>query len=376
MKQFVNGNNTFAYNLYANLRNTEGNLFFSPYSISTALAMTFAGARGDTEKQMAQTLHFTLDQASLHPAFANLAKHFQDIQKKGKVALTIANALWIQQDVDLVKPFLKTTEKYYGANLFQVNFKQNVEKVRLEINTWVAKQTREKITDLLAPGVLSELTRLVLTNAIYFKGNWASQFEPDQTIADLFWLTPDKNMNTPMMHQQNSFKYGENDVLQVLELPYVGEDLAMVILLPRDKGGLANLEGKLNVEQVQTWLSEASLREVEVSIPKWKLTSQFSLATTLKVLGMEDAFSDKADFSGMTSGAQLSISDVIHKAFVEVNEEGTEAAAATAGVVGVTAIMEPEPVPVFKADHPFMFLIRDTQSGRIVFLGRMVNPTE
>jgi len=376
LKRFATENNAFAYDLYTQLRAGEGNLFFSPYSISTVLAMTYAGARSETEQQMAQTLHFTLGQQAGHPAFASLADHLQKIQQKGKIALNIANALWIQQDFTVREQFLSLTQKYYGANLFQVNFKKATEEVRVKINTWVEKQTQEKIKDLLAPGVLTELTRLVLTNAIYFKGNWGRQFEKDQTLDEPFWLTADRQIKVPLMHQQASFKYGEIDNLQILELPYTGEDLAMVILLPKARNGLAELEGKLDVEHVKTWVGEASVREVEVYLPKFKMTSQFSLAATLKALGMENAFSEKADFSGMASGAQLSISEVIHKAFVEVNEEGTEAAAATAGVVGVTAVKEPQPTPVFKADHPFLFLICDTHSGSILFLGRLLNPLE
>jgi serpin B len=376
MKRLADGNNAFAYDLYASLQREEGNLFFSPYSISTALAMTYSGARGETAKQMAETLHFALEPASLHPAFAALAKHLQEVQKKGDIALNIANALWIQQDFELLKQFLKIIETSYKANLFQVNFNRDWEKVRGNINTWIEKQTKGKIKDLLAPGVLSNLTRLVLTNAIYFKGNWASQFEKELTQDEPFWPTPDKNVMTPMMHQQNSFKYGENDFLQVLELPYAGEDLSMVILLPREKDGLVELEGKLKVEPLTSWMAESSFREVDVYLPKFKMTSQFNLSATLKAMGMKDAFSEKADFSGMTSGPQLSISDVIHKAFVEVNEEGTEAAAATAVVVGVTAIMEPQPVPAFRADHPFMFFIQDSHSGGILFLGRLMNPGE
>jgi len=376
MKHLVDGNNTFAFDLYAQLSNEAGNLFFSPYSISTALSMTYVGARGETEKQMAQALHFTLGQKALHPAFADLADHFQKIQKKGNIALNIANALWIQEDFELLKQFLKIMKKNYGAKPFQVNFKEAYEEIRVEINKWVEKQTKNKIKDLVAPGVLSDLTRLVLTNAIYFKGNWEFQFEKELTQDKPFWSTPDKKIMTPMMHQKASFKYGETDSLQILEMPYAGEDLSMIILLPGEKDGLSELEQKLDTGRVAAWLSKASYREVDVYVPKFKMTSQFTLSATLQALGMEDAFSGNADFSGMGPGKQLNISDVIHKAFVEVNEEGTEAAAATAIVIGVTSVREPQPVPVFKADHPFVFFIRDNHSESILFLGRNVDPSE
>jgi serpin B len=376
MKSLADGNNTFALDLYAHLSGEEKNLFFSPYSISTALAMTYAGARGKTEQQMAEVLHFTLDQESLHPAFANLADHFREIQKKGDIALSIANALWIQEDFELLKPFLTITKQYYEAKPFQVNFKEAYEDIRIEINKWVEKQTKEKIKDLLPQGVLSELTRLVLTNAIYFKGNWALQFEKELTQDESFWITPDKEIVTPMMHQEASFKYGEADSLQVLEMPYAGEDLSMIVLLPGEKDGLSELERKLNSENITTWTSESSYQEVDVYVPKFTMTSQFTLSAILKAMGMEDAFSGNADFSGIESSKQLNITDVIHKAFVEVNEEGTEAAAATGVVVGLTSVSEPQPVPIFKADHPFVFFIRDNHSESILFLGRVVNPSD
>lgn len=376
MKRLVDGNNTFACDLYAQLRGEEGNLFFSPYSISTALAMTYAGARGETEQQMADVLNFALEQESLHPAFANLIDHLQGIQKQGDIALNVANALWIQEDFELLKPFLKITKKYYGASPFQVNFKEAYEEVRIEINKWAEKKTKDKIKDLLPPGVVSELTRLVLTNAIYFKGNWALQFEKELTQDEPFWITPDKEIMTSMMHQKASFNYGEIDSLQILEMPYAGEDLSMIILLPGEKDGLSELERRLNIENMLTWTSQASYQEVDVYVPKITITSQFTLSATLNAMGMTDAFSGNADFSGMEPSKQLSITDVIHKAFVEVNEEGTEAAAATGVVVELTSVREPQPVPVFKADHPFVFFIRDNYSESILFLGRVANPSE
>lgn len=374
MKPVVEGNNVFALNLYAKLVQEKSNLFFSPYSISTALAMTYAGARGETETQMADVLHFTLEQEALHPAFAKLSAHFQEIQQAGNVALDIANALWVQQDFTLLDLFLDTVKKYYQAGLFQVNFREAYEEVRIRINAWVEEKTNKKIQDLLAPGVLNELTRLVLTNAIYFKGNWAIEFKKDFTSEESFWVTPDEKVMVPMMHQENTFKYGENEIMQILQMPYKGEELSMVVLLPKDKDGLAQLEVRLAPDQLATWISEASMRNVQVFLPKFTLTSQCNLSGILQMMGMTDAFSGNADFSGIESEKQLSISEVIHKAFVEVNEEGTEAAAATAVVIGITAVAEPQPVPIFKADHPFIFFIRENQTGSLLFMGRIVNP--
>ena len=376
MEQIVKGNNTFALDVYGKLKDNENNLFLSPYSISSALAMTYAGARGNTATQMAEVLHFLLSQKALHPAFANLSAHFQEIQQTGNVTLTIANALWIQEGLELLEDYLNLVKKYYDAGLFQVNFVEASEEVRQEINSWVEEQTHQKIRNILAPGTLNELTRLVLTNAIYFKGNWEMEFNKDQTQQESFWPTPGQEIQTPMMHQQSNFKYGETETVQILQMPYAGKELSLVALLPKTKDGLAELETQLTAERLGDWLPATFLRKVNVSFPKFKLTSQFSLSAALRNLGMTEAFSDKADFSGMESTSSLSISDVIHKAFVDVNEEGTEAAAATGVSIGVTSIREPEPIPEFKADHPFMFLIQEKQTGSILFLGRVMNPAE
>lgn len=374
-EEIVGGNTAFALDLYKQLSHDADNLFFSPYSLSTALAMTYAGARGDTEHQMAETLHFSLAQESLHPAFASLTEHFERIQKRGDVMLNVANALWIQQDFDLLDTFLQDMEAYYEAKLFQVNFKQAYEEVRNKINQWVEKQTQTKIKNLLTPGTLNELTRLVLTNAIYFKGNWATQFDKELSQEAPFWITPNREISVSMMHQTAGFKYGETEHVQVLELPYAGEDLVMVVLLPKERDGLSSLEHQLSAALIADWIAAASYREVDVFIPRFTLTTQFTLSQTLSAMGMPDAFSANADFSGMEPNRQLSISEVIHKAFVEVNEEGTEAAAATAVIVGVTSVAEPQPVPVFKADHPFLFFIQEKQTGSMLFIGRIVNPS-
>ncbi|MBD3306097.1 serpin family protein [candidate division KSB3 bacterium] len=374
MAQLVKGNTQFALDLYGVLRQETGNLFFSPYSISTALAMTYAGARSETAQQMAETLHFAEDQKAVHPAFAALAEHFREIQTAGNVALSVANALWIQQDFALRESFLELIEQYYEAGLFQVNFREAYEEVRQRINAWVEKQTQDKIQNLLAPGTLSALTRLVLTNAIYFKGNWAIEFEEKFTKQEPFWMTPQQSVDVPLMYQENLFKYGEDETMQILQMPYVGEELSLVVLLPKERDGLPALEAALTPERLRQSVSSMTLRKVQVFLPKFKLTSQCNLSDVLKALGMDAAFSDEADFSGMDPEKRLNISEVIHKAFVEVNEEGTEAAAATAVVVGVTSVRDPEPVPVFRADHPFLFLIHDAQTGSLLFLGRMANP--
>jgi len=371
-KQMVaQGNNEFALDLYAKLRQQKGNLFFSPYSISTALAMTYAGARGNTATQMAETLHFTLDQDRLHPAFQALIKDLNPGRQEGYELVT-ANALWGQQGYGFLPRFLELTEKHYGAGLKEVDFAGDTEGARKAINTWVEQQTRDKIKDLIQRGILNDLTRLVLTNAIYFKGNWAEQFNQDRTTEAPFTLITGEKIDVPTMNQMADFKYMEEKHFQTLEMAYAGDKLAMTILLPRKVDGLTALEKSLTARSLRGWLKKLRRRRVLVTLPRFKLTTRFQLNDVLKSLGMKDAFVFRqADFSGMNGKRDLYISDVIHQAFVDVNEEGTEAAAATAVVATETAASRP---PIFRADHPFIFLIRDTTTNSILFLGRMMNP--
>jgi serpin B len=372
----VKGDNQFAFDLYGQLRDREGNLFFSPNSISTALAMTYAGARGDTAKEMAQALHFTLPPDELHPAFAALLKELNGEGQKRGYQLSVANALWGQKGEGFKDDFLKLTKDNYGAGLRQVDFAGNSEAARQEINAWVEKQTQDKIKDLLKPGVLSPLTRLVLTNAIYFKGDWTSPFKKDLTRDEAFDDGGGAKAKVPMMHQTARFKYHDAETLQVLEMPYAGKELSMVVLLPKKVGGLADLEKSLTADKLAGWLGQARNEDVIVSLPKFKTTAELSLKPTLEALGMKKAFQmTGADFSGMNGKKDdLYITAVVHKAYVDVNEEGTEAAGATGVVIGVRAV--PAQKPEFRADHPFVFLIRDTRTGSVLFLGRLVNPTK
>jgi len=372
-KIVVEGNKAFAFDLYEKLKEVEGNLFFSPYSISTVLAMTYAGARGNTEKQMGTALHFTLDQKRFHPAFACLEAQLKAVQAKGDIELNIANALGAQEDYVFLREFLDLIQSNYGTAVNNVDFKRACEAARKKINAWVEQKTKDKIKDLIKPGVLNSLTRLVLTNAIYFKGRWESQFNKDRTKENPFWLSVDKSVEVPMMTQKRQFRYMESDSLQILELPYVGDDLAMIVLLPRKVDGLSQLEADLSAENLNIWIGHLKKREISVFLPKFKMTSQFRLSETLASMGMPDAFGGNADFSGIDGTKDLFISAVIHKAFVDVNEEGTEAAAATAVVISLTSAPSTPP-PTFRADHPFVFLIRDNHSGNILFVGRIVNP--
>ena len=373
----VRGNSAFACELYAQLRSQEGNLFLSPYSISSALAMTYGGARGETAAQMAKALHFGLPQEGVPPAFAGLQSRLDAVQTKGKVKLSIANSLWPQKKFAFLPGYLDLCRKHYGATITPLDYVNAPGPARKTINDWVEDKTNKKITDLIAPGVLDAMTRLVLVNAIYFKGDWANPFKAALTKPAPFHVTAAKTVDAPLMQQKKEFRYGETPNLQVLELPYTGNDLSMIVLLPRKTDGITVLEEFLTPEAITKWSEGLDRREVEVFLPKFKMTSQFSLGDKLAALGMTDAFTGKADFSGMDGQRDLYISAVIHKAFVDVNEEGTEAAAATAVVMRAMAMMlEPPPTPVFRADHPFLFLIRDNHTGSILFLGRVTDPTK
>jgi len=366
----VRGNTEFALDLYQQLRTVEGNLFFSPYSISVALAMTLAGARGDTETQMAQTLHLELDQARLHPALASLEARLDGVQQGGHIQLRVANALWPQEGYPFLESFLALVKRYYGVSITSLDYgKEGL--ARETINNWAEEKTEGKVKDLIARGILGGQTLLVLTNAIYFKGDWANQFDEDLTRDAPFWTTPDAKIEVSMMAQQHRYGYWENDSLQVLELPYAGEEVSMIVLLPRRRDGFEELEGALSVETLNEWTGDLEKQKVEVFLPRFRLEYETELGKTLQSMGMRDAFGDRANFAGMDGTDSLYIFQVIHKAFVDVNEQGSEAAAATAVVMRLKSLSL---APVFLADHPFVFAIRENSTGSILFLGRVVSP--
>jgi serpin B len=375
-ESLVTSNNAFAFDLYSHLSAGDGNLFFSPYSISSCLAITYTGARGDTAAQMAGVLHFDADPAKLSTDFAALQKQLARSESKGGTELNLANGLWAQQNHPFLKSFLNTAEDDYSAKLNQVDFHTRAEPTRLQINDWVSDQTRGKIKDLLPSGSLDESTRLVLVNAIYFKGRWAEQFKKEKTRDLPFHVTADRNEEARLMNIEKSFKYAETDAYQLVELPYKSGSLAMVVVLPKQIDGLKKIEASLDATTLNQQIAQAEKQDVEVFLPKFKITAQFSLAETLKAMGMPTPFTLKADFSGMDGERDLSISAVLHKAYVDLDEEGTEAAAAT-GTTMMAASMRamPPPHPIFRADHPFIFFIRDTQTGAILFLGRITDPT-
>ena len=373
------GNNAFAIKLYGQLRNRSGNLFFSPESISIALAMTYGGARADTAAEMAKTLHFTLPPGQLHSAMGALLRDRNAAHDSYQ--LKEADALWVQTGYPLLPEFLKLTKDNYLAGLNQVDFKGATEASRQTINIWVEQRTENKIRELLQPGSLTSDARLVLTNAIYFKGNWEEQFKKEDTKDEEFRLSATRAIKASLMHMTKAFNYFDGGSFQALEIPYKKKSLSMIVLLPKALEGLSAFEQSLTPAKLQQLLGQLRpAQAVIVTIPKFKMEAQFMLRDTLTAMGMKEAFDrGKADFSGVASretmqrDGNLYIDAVIHKAYVDVNEEGSEAAAAT-GVI-MRSFGVPTPPLVFRADHPFMFLIRDNRFGSILFIGRVTNPS-
>jgi serpin B len=373
----VEGNSAFAFELYQALREEEGNLFYSPYSISMALAMTYAGACNETAQQMADTLQFLLGQERLHPAFnwldAELASRGEGAEGQDgeEFRLNIVNAIWGQKDYEFLPDFLDVLAENYGAGLRILDFITETEASRLAINQWVSDQTEGRIKDLIPQGAIDALTRLVLTNAIYFNAAWEYPFDGNTTADGPFYLLDGGQVTVPMMKQTESFGYTEGEGYQAVELQYDGNELSMVILLP-EAGNFEAFEKGLQAQQVDALINDLQDTQVALTMPQFEFDSEFSLKDTLAEMGMPIAFSSSADFSGMTGNPELFISDVLHKAFVAVDEAGTEAAAATAVIMRLTAVPDP-PVEV-TIDRPFIFLIRDIETGAILFVGRVMNP--
>ena len=385
LDRLVAGNSEFAFDLYRILGDTDGNLFFSPYSISAALAMTYAGARNDTGRQMAETLGFTLPQSSLHPAFNALdlsltARAVQDDDEGFR--LNIANSVWGQQDYGFLSGYLDTLAVNYGAQVRPVDFRGDPEDARARINDWVSDETEARVKNLVPQGAITPLTRMMLANAIYFKAAWQHGFSERATTDRPFHLLDGSEVEVPMMRQQRKVRYARGDGYQAVELPYVGGEVAMTILLP-DSGRFSEFEKSLEHSTAKQVLTQLDSQLVRLTMPKFETDSAFSLPETLAAMGMPDAFDGSAaDFSGMDGRACRSggdiclfISDVRHKAFVSVDEAGTEAAAATAATVGVTSVVQDPPKPIeLVVDRPFVFLIQDRDTGTILFLGRITHP--
>jgi serpin B len=374
VNRLAQGNTSFAFDLYQQLNDNPGNLFLSPYSISLALAMTYAGAASETERQMAETLHFTLPQEQLHSAMNQLTLTLlsrADLPEGEGFQLNIANALWGQQGYTFLDSYLDLLARDYNSGIHLVDFITASEEARQRINAWVADQTEDKIKNIIPEGALTAVTRLVLTNAIYFNAAWASQFEEEATQPETFTALDGTQSSTPLMRQTAYYPYANNDGVVTVEIPYVGGQLSMLLIMPPQDEFQA-FEDSLDEARLEQFLNGLESTNIRLMLPSFEFRSEFSLAQSLSDLGMPVAFSDQADFSGIDGSQDLFLQEVLHKAFISVDEEGTEAAAATAIIIGATSLGE-EPIEV-RFDHPFIFLIRDQDTGSILFIGRLIQP--
>lgn len=371
VQEVVRANNRFAFKLYSELIKTEtGNIFYSPYSIFSALAMTYEGARGKTAEEMRNVFNFP-ESGVLRPNFAAIYNRINMAAEEYE--LRTGNALWTQKDYPFLEEYLKTVEKYYGGKAAVLDFVHEAEKSRETINAFIEEQTNHKIKDLIPPGVLDELTRLVLTNAIYFKGDWKMAFNESLTMEEDFWMSPDRSVKVQMMHMRPNetvrFNYADTGDLQIIELPYKGGNVSMLIILPEN---IEAAESFLTMEKLEEYRAQMKEEKLdEICLPKFEVETKYFMQETLSKLGMPTAFTGEADFSGMTGGRDLFVSQVIHQAYVKVDEKGTEAAAATAVIMRLTAVPETK---IFRADRPFIFIIQEKQTGAILFMGRISDP--
>src|SRR5579885_188305 len=366
------GLNQFGMAAYHQIEGGSGNLIFSPLSLSSALSMTLAGARGRTAAEIAGVLRQAYPDPQYPRAFMSLVAGLSSRANGGGNQLLNANGLWVQSGFRLEPDYRRIMDQTFTAPLESLDFARAPERARAAINSWTAAHTKGKIGELFAPGSLDAATRVVLTSAVYFYGKWERPFSAGNTHPAPFKLGGGNTVDAPFMRQTAGFGYAETPALQILEMRYAGTGLAWDILLPKAENGLADLEQSLTPENLAAWLGSLSNRTVEAIVPKFRAEAGFSLRDALSRMGMPHAFAD-ADFSGIDGRRDVALSDVVHKTFVDVAEEGTEAAAATGSVAVLVRMVVPEH-KIFRADHPFVFFIRDTQSGLILFAGRLQTP--
>lgn len=364
--------NMFSFDMYNQLNSEQkDNHFFSPYSIFVALSMTYEGAKNETAEDMQNVLQFPQNNDTMLCSFGKLYNIY-NFHKN--YTLETANALWTQYDFSFLDSYLNFIENYYMGKATEVDFGQ-VEQTAEQINKWIEEKTHDKIKDMLSANDIDPLTKMILTNAIYFKGDWLYQFNPDNTVEKDFYVTDEQTVSVPMMHldeEDVTFNYTETDELQLIELPYDGNNVSMVILLPKENN-ISTVEANLNWNKFSTWTEAFQKKQVKIILPKFKLETEYDLGNHLIEMGMEKPFTPSADFSGMDGRKDLFIGKVLHNGFVQVDEIGTEAAAATTVHMKLTSI-PPSDELVFNADHPFLFFIRHKQTENILFMGKVTNP--
>ncbi len=366
--------NQFAFDLYSRLSIEKGNVFFSPYSLSSALGMAYEGARDKTAQEMRAVLHLSTDNVDRQ---SGISTFIHQINRPDKAyELAVANALWAQKTYPFKGAYVSLVKDIYSAEVRNLDFKSDLDASRLTINSWVSQHTQNRINDLLPPGSISSDTRLILTDAVYFKGQWDTPFRKQFTKPDTFWVDPGQAVQVEMMQLNGkSFNYTDNDQSQILQLPYQGKDLSMLIILPRLKD-IQGLEKMLTLGVIEQWQDGMAFQKVNVFLPKFRFDSSHQMSDILEKMGMKLAFDGQnADFSGMTGDKGLFIDKVYHKAWIDVDEEGTEAAGATAiGIKALAMRFEPLQPKVFRADHPFIFVIQENKTGHILFMGRVSDP--
>jgi len=371
----IRGNTEFAVDLYRRQSGQQnGNIFFSPYSISTAMAMVDLGARGTTASEIEKAMQFPFSGKRLARAWTAV---LDDVNKhKAGFDLLTANALWAARGIEFRSSYLATARGEFGAKIETLDYVHAAEAARTRINKWVSEATKEKIRELIGQGMLGGDTLLVLTNAIYMKAKWADPFPKAATDQKGTFHAPGGDVTAPMMRRTGTFRFFRGEGVRVLELPYMGKELSMLVVLPEANTGLAAIEKDLTPEKIEAWQAKLAPANVSVTFPRFTSELALDLGDTLQAMGVRRAFGSggRPDFSGMSEKEKIAISRVLHKARVDVDEEGTEAAAATAVIaVRSTAIRQPPP-ELFVADHPFLFLIRRNGSNSVLFLGRLMKP--
>ena len=370
--KIADSNNRFALDLYSRMNKGEESLFFSPFSVYTALSMVYTGARGLTKTQMGEKLYVSMELKLFHSALESLLEVLSGEDAYEGFELHLANLVAIKKDYEVLDEYLSLIESIFKGNIWKI-----IGEFSLKINAWVSEQTHRKITEIIDAQSITPETTLILINTIYFKGSWQHQFKESVTEDDEFTLLDGNKVVIPMMHQINVFHYFESENLQVLEMMYGRRnELSMVVFLPKEIDGLIEFEKNLTSKKLSKYLSQLYTRRVEVFFPRFRLEKKYSLMKSLINLGITNPFTLEADFSGITNSPEgLFIEEVLHKAFIDVDEKGTEAAAVTAVMMAPTGPpIKREPPPIFRADHPFLFLIRDMQTKTILFIGKVLNP--